>query len=616
MEDYVKEEVTIIRNDVIEVNTADTDMIASPYHLTEGARGAPGVPGMNGLLGVNGYDGAPGPQGPKGPQGVPGPIGAQGSQGGYGSEGQRGPDGRIGGPGGNGPTGSNGDEGGDGRSDGWKASRYFCPGGGSTYTRLVDCTIGSCRVETHYNGVWGTICATGMGPKTANVICRGLGYPQGGVGKVSGGGIGPIWLSHVNCNGGEQDVGDCPRVCGDYQCNHGMDVGVCCTGFRVGDVGQRDAIRSKFKTVRSLEAQCYVPDKCTRAFDGQVVLGASCGNPNHDSVWSEKLGTGEWSSFGNGNCDSDTDMCVLGDCKITDKTLSSMYIPQGKSVTLYTGKYFEGQSITYHGPHNIDCLSWDGWDDKTQSLKIFDEKDLEVSNYEMRIYQASAMLLSMPSLDALEYVGQAKIPYINFHGVHTFRTYVTGTPQYNFVAVFFGQHLINTGGDYTWCTRSSDGSELYIDGALVVNNKGRHTDKLMCGKKRVTRGLVKIEARVFSSSGVLCRTLCVCVCVCVCFMNVCTHCVCVCACCMNVSLYACMCMCMCMALYTHERTRTHTHIMSYIITCGAGQPVMHVLFNGEDTNGMKFSNVLYIVTVSSKYSRALTFENLCQATPC
>ncbi len=77
-----------------------------------------------------------------------------------------------------------------------------------------------------------------------------------------------------------------------------------------------------------------------------------------------------------------------------------------------------------------------------------------------------------------------------------------------------------------------------------------------------------------------------------------------------------MCMCMCMALYTHERTRTHTHIMSYIITCGAGQPVMHVLFNGEDTNGMKFSNVLYIVTVSSKYSRALTFENLCQATPC
>jgi len=137
------------------------------------------------------------------------------------------------------------------------------------------------------------------------------------------------------------------------------------------------------------------------------------------------------------------------------------------------------------------------------------------------------MLLSMPSLDALEYVGQAKIPYINFHGVHTFRTYVTGTPQYNFVAVFFGQHLINTGGDYTWCTRSSDGSELYIDGELVVNNKGRHSDKLMCGKKRVTRGLVKIEARVFSSSGVLCRTLCVCVCVCVCFMNVCTHCVCV-----------------------------------------------------------------------------------------
>ena len=111
------------------------------------------------------------------------------------------------------------------------------------------------------------------------------------------------------------------------------------------------------------------------------------------------------------------------------------------------------------------------------------------------------MLLSMPSLDALEYVGQATIPYINFHGVHTFRRYLQAAPRYNMVAVFFGQANVKTGGTYTWCTRSSDGSALYMNGALVVDNKGRHTDKQVCYKRRVARGLVNIEARVFSSSG-------------------------------------------------------------------------------------------------------------------
>ena len=203
MEEYVKDEVTIIRNNVLEVNAKETDDISAPYHLTQGARGAPGVPGMNGLYGVNGYNGAPGPQGPKGPQGAPGPSGAEGAQGPYGGKGQRGPGGRMGGGGGKGPTGTYGDDGYSGKDTGWKANRYFCPGGGSKYTRLVDCTTASCRVETHYNGVWGSICATGFGPKTANVICRGLGYPEGGVGKIRGGGMGPILLSRVNCKGGE-----------------------------------------------------------------------------------------------------------------------------------------------------------------------------------------------------------------------------------------------------------------------------------------------------------------------------------------------------------------------------------------------------------------------------
>ena len=64
-----------------------------------------------------------------------------------------------------------------------------------------------------------------------------------------------------------------------------------------------------------------------------------------------------------------------------------MYIPEGVKVTLFTRKYFKGKSITYHGPRNINCLSWDGWNDKTQSLKIEDSSKLDRSNYVMRVYK-------------------------------------------------------------------------------------------------------------------------------------------------------------------------------------------------------------------------------------
>jgi len=56
-----------------------------------------------------------------------------------------------------------------------------------------------------------------------------------------------------------------------------------------------------------------------------------------------QLGLGEWSSFGNGKCASDSEMCVLKNCNIRDNELSSMYIPEGVKVTLYTGKYFSGR---------------------------------------------------------------------------------------------------------------------------------------------------------------------------------------------------------------------------------------------------------------------------------
>lgn len=145
-----------------------------------------------------------------------------------------------------------------------------------------------------------------------------------------------------------------------------------------------------------------------------------------------------------------------------------MYIPEGVKVTSYTEKYFGGRSMTYHCPHNISCLKWD-------------------------------KQCSCPCLHSMLSSISARPPCSSSIST-VFSAFSTTCPQLH-GTTSLGQHLVETGGDYTWCTRSSDGSELYLNGELVVNNKCHHSDKQVCKKKRVPRGIVEVEACVFSSSG-------------------------------------------------------------------------------------------------------------------
>jgi hypothetical protein len=144
----------------------------------------------------------------------------------------------------------------------WGASKYFCPGAATKTMRLMDCNDGSCRLETRYNGEWGSVCDSGFSAQSANVLCKALGFPEGGVARRHGGGAGPIWLSAVNCQGGEGDIGDCAKTCGAPGCGHGNDVGLCCFGFVLEKQGFRKNVRVSFKTVHNLRSQCYKPDAC------------------------------------------------------------------------------------------------------------------------------------------------------------------------------------------------------------------------------------------------------------------------------------------------------------------------------------------------------------------
>ncbi|XP_041349224.1 scavenger receptor cysteine-rich domain superfamily protein-like [Gigantopelta aegis] len=122
------------------------------------------------------------------------------------------------------------------RMVGYKRKRLIIPASktpGDITVELVDGPQrNEGRVEIVRNGVSGTICDDHWDEKDASVICRMLGYNNGGiahVGATYGQGTGTILLDDVQCNGGETTMDNCTKSdWGTHNCSHANDAGVTC----------------------------------------------------------------------------------------------------------------------------------------------------------------------------------------------------------------------------------------------------------------------------------------------------------------------------------------------------------------------------------------------------
>lgn len=89
------------------------------------------------------------------------------------------------------------------------------------------------RLEIMRSGVWGTVCDDRFDDTSAGVTCSLLGY-SGGQYKGSayyGPGAGPVWMTDVQCVGGEQTLFKCSWSPVTYpwsSCDHTEDVSVIC----------------------------------------------------------------------------------------------------------------------------------------------------------------------------------------------------------------------------------------------------------------------------------------------------------------------------------------------------------------------------------------------------
>lgn len=109
------------------------------------------------------------------------------------------------------------------------------------------------RVEIRNDGVWGTICNQNLDQKSAQVICKQVGYRDGtflGTTKEESNGfcsnyegmdycgsnVSRISFSNLNCQGNEIDIFDCYRQIADpVNCNHKYDAIIECINTVIDD---------------------------------------------------------------------------------------------------------------------------------------------------------------------------------------------------------------------------------------------------------------------------------------------------------------------------------------------------------------------------------------------
>ncbi|XP_070219695.1 scavenger receptor cysteine-rich domain-containing protein DMBT1-like [Bos mutus] len=120
------------------------------------------------------------------------------------------------------------------------------PPGGWAPVRLVG-GHGSCAgcVEVFYQGAWGTVCDSLWDLPEANVVCRqlGCGRAMEAPGKAHfGEGSGKVLLDNMQCRGHEEHLDECSHAGWfAYNCGHGEDAGVVCSGPPLDVVAETEA---------------------------------------------------------------------------------------------------------------------------------------------------------------------------------------------------------------------------------------------------------------------------------------------------------------------------------------------------------------------------------------
>jgi len=94
--------------------------------------------------------------------------------------------------------------------------------------------------------------------------------------------------------------------------------------------------------------------------------------------------------------------------------------------------------------------------------------------------------------------GSSTYPYIDIHRWHDLYKIVKQTPTYKYMWVYTGSVVILKEGKYTFCTASDDGSKVWFDGKLTIDNDGFHSEKEVCRQLELKAGTIQVKVAGFT----------------------------------------------------------------------------------------------------------------------
>lgn len=112
--------------------------------------------------------------------------------------------------------------------------------------------------------------------------------------------------------------------------------------------------------------------------------------------------------------------------------------------------------------------------------RYFDDPQLDLENISYQYYEIEGPITELPDFETLEVVKE---------GTTDSLVYETLSERDEQVAyIFTGQLQVPTSGDYLFTVYSDDGSQLFIDGELLVNNDGKHNYEPKSGLVQLSEG--------------------------------------------------------------------------------------------------------------------------------
>ncbi|MCP4978120.1 MAG: hypothetical protein GY931_18380, partial [Maribacter sp.] len=133
----------------------------------------------------------------------------------------------------------------------------------------------------------------------------------------------------------------------------------------------------------------------------------------------------------------------------------------------------------------------DGYKSSMISKMSYDFIDPDKNGINWNYYEGSFTVL--PDLEKLQSVKSGEVFQFGLNEIEL--------PKYNFGLTFNSFIKIEIDGEYEFSISSNDGSKLYVNNKLIVDNDGEHGPRQLSGSIYLYKGMHPISAEYFQSGG-------------------------------------------------------------------------------------------------------------------